>query len=126
MGSLFKATKGKGWGVDKDGNRFQYEDAILISSECSELLNAIPALVRNPKNLDDVLKTDLSAAKIEQDCGDCCRYLLKSWLRPRGKTHDEVLSEQIAATVDPMQQHFIRLAETERRQRANEPRNYWE
>lgn len=126
MGSLFKATKGKGWGVDKDGNRFQYDDAVLISSECTELLNAIPALVRDPKNLDDVLKTDLSAAKIEQDCGDCCRYLLKSWLRPRGKTHDEVLSEQIAATVDPMQQHFMRLAETERRQRANQPRNYWE
>jgi hypothetical protein len=33
MGALFKATKGHGWGVDKDGKRFQYDDAILISSE---------------------------------------------------------------------------------------------
>jgi hypothetical protein len=126
MGALFKATKGRGWGVDKDGNRFQYEDAILISSECVEFLNAIPALVRDPKNLDDVLKTDLSAAKIEQDCGDTGRYLLKSMLRPRGKTRDELLAEDIAATVDPMQQHFKRLAETERRQRAAQPQNWWE
>lgn len=126
MGSLFKATKGKGWGVDKDGNRFQYEDAILISSECSEFLNAIPALVRDPKNLDNVLKTDLSTAKIEQDCGDTGRYLLKSMLRPRGKTRDELLSEDIAATADPMQVHFKRLAETERRRREAQPQNWWE
>ena len=45
---------------------------------------------------------------------------------PAAKTNDEVLSEQIAEAVDPMQQHFMRLAETERRQRANQPRNYWE
>jgi len=97
MGALFKATKGKGWGVDKDGNRFQYDDAILISSECPELLNAIPALVRDPKNLDDVLKTDLSTAKIEQDMGDMCRYLLKSMLSPRKKTSEEVYSETMDA-----------------------------
>jgi hypothetical protein len=126
MGSLFKASKGKGWGVDKDGNRFQYDDAVVISSECSELLNAIPALLRDPKNLDDVLKTDLSTAKIEQDIGDAARYLLKSMLSPRQKTRDELLVEEIAAAKDPFQQHFMRLAETERRQRANKPRPYWE
>jgi hypothetical protein len=35
----------------------------LISSNCPELLNAIPALMRDPKNLDDVLKTDKSQPK---------------------------------------------------------------
>jgi len=93
MGALFKAAKGKGWGVDRDGNRFQYDDAVLISSECAELLNSIPALLRDPKNLDDVLKTDLSAAKIEQDCGDACRYLLKSMLAPKRKTEEDEFKE---------------------------------
>jgi hypothetical protein len=97
MGALFKATRGKGWGVDKDGNRFQYDDAVLVSSECPEWLNAIPALVRDPKNLDDVLKTDLSTAKIEQDLGDAGRYLLKSMLSPRKKSAEEVYSENMEA-----------------------------
>jgi hypothetical protein len=47
-------------------------------------------------------------------------------LRPRGKTRDELLSEEIAATVDPMQVHFKRLAETERRQKAAQPQNWWD
>ena len=72
MSSLFKATKGLGWGVDKDGHRFQYDDAVLISSECAELLKAIPVLMRDPRDLDDVLKTDKTAAKLEQDLGDAC------------------------------------------------------
>ena len=55
----------------------------LISAECPELLNSIPLLMRDPKTIDDVLKTDRSQAKLEQDCGDCCRYFLKSWLSPR-------------------------------------------
>lgn len=96
MGSLFKATKGRGWGLDKDGKRFQYDDAVLISSECPQLLNAIPALLRDPKNLDDVLKTDLSTAKIEQDCGDACRYLLKSMLAPRAKSEETKFQEKMA------------------------------
>jgi hypothetical protein len=47
---------------------------------------------------------------------------------PHAKTHDEKLSEQIAAVEerDPMEAHFMRLRETERRNRAHKPRNYWE
>jgi hypothetical protein len=96
MGALFKAAKGRGWGVDKDGNRFQYDDAVLISSECPELLNSIPALLRDPKNLDDVLKTDLSSPKIEQDCGDAARYLVKSMLQPKRKPEAVEFQEKIA------------------------------
>ena len=98
MGALFKAAKGKGWGVDKDGSRFQYDDAVLISSECAELLNAIPALLRDPKNLDDVLKTDLSTPKIEQDVGDGARYLLKSMLNPKKKPEEVEFQEAMSAT----------------------------
>ena len=69
---MLRATKGRGWGVDKEGNRFQYTDALLISVECQELLAAIPILMRDPKNLDDVLKTDKGSARIEQDVSDAC------------------------------------------------------
>jgi len=69
---MMRATKGKGWGIDKEGKRFQYTDALLISAECQELLAAIPILMRDPKNLDDVLKTDKGQAKIEQDVADAC------------------------------------------------------
>jgi hypothetical protein len=107
LGSLFKATKGKGWGVDRDGNRFQYDDAILISSECPELLNAIPALLRDPKNLDDVLKTDLSSPKIEQDMGDMARYLVKSMLHPKRKTEQQQFDEKMAAAPDQASRMMI-------------------
>jgi hypothetical protein len=96
LSSLFKATKGSGWGVDAAGKRFQYDDAILISSECVETLKAIPMLQRDPKNLDDVYKTDKSAAKLEQDLGDMLRYLVKSMLSPRAKPKEEEDRERLA------------------------------
>jgi Helicase len=42
------------------------------------------------------------------------------------KTQDEELAERIQATKDPLEQHFMRLAETERREKAKQPLNYWE
>src|ERR1700683_310165 len=90
LSSLFKATKGRGWGVDKEGKKFQYDDAILISSECAALLKAIPVVMRDPKSLDDVLKTDLSVAKLEQDLGDMARYLTKSMLQPKRKPQEAI------------------------------------
>lgn len=96
MGALFKATKGHGWGRDNTGKRFQYDDAVFISTECPELLNTIPTLLRDPKNLDDVMKTDLGTAKVEQDCADSCRYLLKSMLAPKKKSEETIFQEELA------------------------------
>ena len=45
---------------------------------------------------------------------------------PTPKTREEALAEEIAATADPMERHFKRLAETERREKAQQPLNYWE
>lgn len=96
LANMFRAAKGKGWGMDANGERFQYDDALLISVECVEALNSIPLLLRDPKNLDDVLKTDLSTAKLEQDCGDAMRYGAKSMLRPRAKTAEEQYQQKMA------------------------------
>lgn len=95
MSKLFKATKGCGYGVDQEGHPFQYDDAVLITSDCPELLKSIPMLMRDPKDIDDVLKTDKSQAKIEQDCGDSGRYLLKSMLAPKKKTDEDIYQEKM-------------------------------
>jgi hypothetical protein len=45
---------------------------------------------------------------------------------PAAKTREELLQEQISETQDPMEKHWMRLRETERRQNANKPLNFWE
>lgn len=72
MANLFKATKGRGWGQDSEGKRFQYDDAVFVSSDCPELLASIPLAMRDEKDIDDVAKTDKTQARIEQDCLDAC------------------------------------------------------
>jgi hypothetical protein len=74
------------------------------------------------KGGEDILKTN----HIYDDIGDELRYGLQDMLNLARKPYDVDLAERIAAAKDPFQQHFMRLAETERRQRANKPRPYWE
>ena len=76
MSKLMLATKRKGQ---------RGEEVWLISANCPELVSAIPLQMRDPKNLEDVLKTDLSTAKLDQDCVDSIRYALKSKLQPGQK-----------------------------------------
>ena len=61
------------------------EEVWLISANCPELIRTIPTLMRDPRNLDDVLKTDKGTAKLEQDVADAVRYGLKSMLMPNQK-----------------------------------------
>jgi hypothetical protein len=78
-----------GWGLMAEllreakahGASAEDRDVWLISSECPEALNTIPLLMRDPKDLDDVLKTDKGHARLEQDVADDLRYGLKSMLR---------------------------------------------
>ena len=60
------------------------------------------------------------------DCGDMLAMSFS--VDPTPKTREEALAEQIAATEkrDPMEAHFMRLRETERRQKAKEPLAYWQ
>ena len=92
LGKLLLATKQRG--IDPEGK--EYADCWMISSECAELLKAIPMAMRDPKNLDDVLKTDKSAAKIEQDILDDVRYGLKSMLAPKRKTDEDIYQENMS------------------------------
>ena len=71
MGMLFKATKGHGYLLGPDDKPFQANDVVFIADSCPELINSIPLLMRDPKSLEDVLKTDKTSAKIEMDSTDC-------------------------------------------------------
>jgi hypothetical protein len=91
LDKLLKATKQKG--IDPNG--VPHTDVLLISSECAELLKAIPMLMRDPKDLNDVLKTDKGQAKLEQDVYDSWRYLCKSMLSPKKKSEEDTYKEKM-------------------------------
>jgi hypothetical protein len=58
------------------------------------------------------------------DCGDMLAMTFGA--TPIPKTREEALVEEIAAQRDPIEAHFMRVRETERREKAAHPLNYWE
>lgn len=86
MSRLFLATKRKGQKSDT---------VILITSNCPVLVSSIPLLMRDPQKLEDVLKTDKSAARIDQDVTDALRYGLRSKLEPGEKPKEAERQERL-------------------------------
>lgn len=76
----------------------KYDEVWLISSECPKLLEALPMLMHDKKNLDRVLKTDQGRADWKQDVYDASRYSMKSMLsqgtKPKRVVLDETLADQ--------------------------------
>jgi hypothetical protein len=58
------------------------------------------------------------------DCGDMMAMCFA--VTPTIQTREEALVEKIAATVDPMERHFMMLEETERKEKARQQLQYWE
>lgn len=96
--------------IAKTPERWAGEDVMLISANCPEIIRTIPLLMRDPKNLDDVLKTDLGTAKLEQDIADTWRYGWKSMLGSVKKPMAVVLQETLAAIPDMTKKHMAHLA----------------
>src|ERR1039458_9652158 len=99
----------------------------LITTECPELLNSIPLLMRDPKKIDDVLKTDQSQARVEQDCGDTGRYFIKSWLNPRQQAPLDVRAKDFwdsmpAGTPDEVQARAMAMIKFEHDNKATKRR----
>ena len=69
------------------------DDAWIFSSNCVQLTEAIPLAMRDPKDLDDVLKTDKGMAKIEQDVLDGVRYGIRM-MAPAGRKPLEVEAQE--------------------------------
>lgn len=104
MYNLLFNTKAKGMAGDT---------VWLISSEVPELLESIPMLMRDPKDLDVVLKTDKGQARKEQDVSETARYGLKSMLSEVSKVPIAVQAQQIRASTDDAQIRSMRMREFE-------------
>lgn len=105
-----------GWGLmysllDGSKKHGATGDVWLISSECPKLLESIPLLMRDPKDLDVVLKTDKGTARLEQDISESARYGLKSMLRPRTKAPVEVRAREVYESVEDPTARAIKMRE---------------
>lgn len=110
MAKLLKASKQRG--IDPEGK--EYPDCWFISAECVEALKALPMAMRDPKNIDDVLKTDKTQAKLEQDVLDDLRYGLKTMLAPKKKTDEDKYQESMAVA-DPAARMMIAFKHEQRK-----------
>jgi hypothetical protein len=80
----------------------------------------------NPKSVIQLeRKEDMRDRGVDSpDCGDmlCMTFAAN----PMAETREELTRREQAAIKDPMELHFARLKETQRREKANQPLNYWE
>lgn len=88
---------------------------LLISAECVEIISAMPLLISDPKDPNDILRM----TTVTEDAADSLRYLLKSKLSPRRTAPIE--ERFAAATKDAV--HPQQVAMAERLFRAKEARN---
>jgi hypothetical protein len=92
------------------------ERKLVILATCPGIIQAIPTLQRDPKNLDDVQKTDSMA----DDRYDAFRLGLFGELGARS-TPREVLDAKFEATLDPFERHFWRKKHAAQRIDENTP-----
>lgn len=83
-----------------DGAVFLYNlldtNSIVFLDSCPQAIAAMQTVVRDEKNLEDVLKSDT----VEDDCYDGIRYGCLSMLSEKGKPEDVKLQEQLAKIPD--------------------------
>ena len=83
-------------------NAFQNGDLVILD-HCTEIIRAFPSLMRNPDNLDDVLKTETKG----DDCYDGFRLGFYGQLQSKSKPREDTIREY-AATLDPLAAHFYK------------------
>ncbi len=87
-------------------NMIKKGDLVFLDT-CKEIILAIPSLMRDPDNLDDVLKVDAKG----DDCYDALRYGLYGHLAARNKPAAQAEKERIAELKknDPLAAHFLKM-----------------
>jgi hypothetical protein len=80
---------------------------LVILDTCRELILAIPSLMRDPKNIDDVLKVDCKG----DDVYDGFSYGLFGQLSARKKPDEDANRDRVAelAKSDPLAAHFFKM-----------------
>ena len=84
---------------------------LQISTACHELIKSIPMLIRNsPTKPEDVKKMIAQA----DDIGDCWRYGIYSYMKPKLKPDSIEYQERLATINDPTQRNIFTLMEKEK------------
>jgi hypothetical protein len=97
------------------------DTAWIISSECPEALETIPVLMRNVKDLDDVVKTDKGMAVLAMDVADDLRYGLQSMLGAGRKPDKVIHGEAQHARIQKQDYQAAYMAEITFRAQQNGP-----
>lgn len=108
-------------GAKDDNNRDIPCRNWLITETCPKLIDCLVSAPRDEKRVE--LIAEFSGDDPLQGAGYGLYHIVG---RPKNIPHDEQLRRKLIATPDPMEQHFIRLRETDRRKQAAQPLNYWE
>jgi hypothetical protein len=80
---------------------------LVFLDTCKEIILAIPSLMRDPDNLDDVLKVDAKG----DDCYDALRYGLYGHLAAKKRPEAQIEAERVAKLkkTDPLAAHFLKM-----------------
>jgi hypothetical protein len=92
-------------------------DNWMIFDSCVETIKALPTLIRDPMNLEDVKKNPGSLA---DDIADGVRIGLKNFLRPRKKPQELIDEEALQKIQDPTAQAMARLDRYYKKQHTND------
>lgn len=99
-------------------------DEVVILASCTGLREAIPQLIRNEDNLEDVLK--IEGVSKADDFYDAFTMGLYNWDFPTDTPHAEKVRQELAATPDPVANYLIQLREHQRQEKQGQERNWWD
>jgi hypothetical protein len=87
------ARKLRTWPADQGPFIHHPDDppVFLVSQACTDVLGAVPMLICDDDNPQDVRKVD---GAVEDDVADMVRYGLKSWLSARNSVPDDVVAAE--------------------------------
>ena len=89
---------------------------IVILAECEELIRAIPSLMRDEDDPEDVVKRgDSDTTQKADDCWDAFRHGLYGIVAGRPETYEDQTREMARAQVDPFKRWFL-VAQRQRQQ----------
>jgi hypothetical protein len=97
------ATQDRVGGASMIYNMLRNGDLVILD-HCKDIINAFPSLMRDPDNMDDVLKVSTRG----DDCYDGFRYGIYGMYHTKKKP-EELTVEEHARTLDPMAAYFYRL-----------------
>jgi hypothetical protein len=121
-GFMYFNRRAEVWGKMRD---WLHTGEIPDDAELADELTGPEYFHSNKNQIQLERKEDMESRGLSSpDNGDM--LAMTFGVTPIPKTRDEALAEEIAATTDPMEQHFKRLRETERRQKEKQPLAFWE